>query len=207
MPTLDALVAKHADYELVLTGHSLGGALAALASLEFRSRGWNPKVATFGEPRFGNEALATYFDTAFPWNVSETSMRYRRVTHIRDPVPLLPFEGWGWSMHGGEIFISKEGLPPAVEDLERCAGDADPRCIQGTNQSSVFDAVALIRREISLGQSKGLEGWMPSIPERWRIWESLSSHLEYFGRLGICFDPQWPDYPGNEPSKGTSPEL
>lgn len=37
-------------YELVMVGHSLGGAVAALAALEFHAKGYGPIVTTFGEP-------------------------------------------------------------------------------------------------------------------------------------------------------------
>ena len=188
LPTLEDLVEYYPHHELVLTGHSLGGALAGLAALEFEGRGWRPRVTTFGEPRFANGALAEYVDEVFPWDVAEGAARYRRVTHVGDPVPLLPYEEWGWAMHGGEIFIAKEGLPPEVGDLERCAGDADQKCIHGTNKTSL--------------------GLVPRIPERWRLWELLFAHREYFWRLGLCFEPQWGGYPRPEdPSEGSSLEL
>ncbi|KAG9801131.1 extracellular lipase, partial [Aureobasidium melanogenum] len=57
LPDLEAAVAAYPNYALTLVGHSLGGAVAALAGLELDSRGWNPTVTTFGEPRLGNAAL------------------------------------------------------------------------------------------------------------------------------------------------------
>jgi predicted lipase len=51
LPDLEAAIAAYPDYTLTLVGHSLGGAVAALAGLEAESRGWNPTVTTFGEPR------------------------------------------------------------------------------------------------------------------------------------------------------------
>ena len=173
---LKDLVGYYPDHELTLIGHSLGGAVAGLAALEFQDQGWSPRVTTFGEPRFANKALAQYVDEVFPWNVSEAETRYRRVTHVDDPVPLLPYEEWGWTMHGGEIFISKPGLPPEVADLKRCVGDEDPQCIQNDSTTEWWR-------------------WRIGIPERWRVWEFLFAHREYFWKLGFCFEPQWGGYP------------
>lgn len=52
----------HPEYQLTLVGHSLGGAVAALAGLDFGGRGWKPRVVTFGEPKVGNKNLAEYFN-------------------------------------------------------------------------------------------------------------------------------------------------
>lgn len=195
LPTLEALLATHPTYNLTLTGHSLGGAVAGLAALEFEARGWSPRVATFGEPRFGNAALAHYVDGVFPWNGTEEVGRYWRVTHTGDPVPLLPFEQWGWRMHGGETFISKSGLPPDVGDLERCEGDADLACIQGQNDSSWVEGLAKMDRSL-LEQAVKSEGQLLlGVPASWKIWQLLFAHRQYFWRLGLCFDPEWRDYP------------
>ena len=186
--TIADLVKYYPDHELVLLGHSLGGAMAGLAGLEFRRRGWDPKITTFGEPRFGNAEMARHVDAVFPWNVSEAGARYRRVTHVNDPVPLLPYTEWGWRMHGGEIFIAKKDLPPEVADLQRCAGDADPRCISGSEGAVVAAAHASRGADTLHAQELKRQGLIPSIPIRWRVWEILFAHRSYFWKLGMCFD-------------------
>ncbi|KAL7266824.1 hypothetical protein RUND412_010612 [Rhizina undulata] len=100
-------------YQLTLVGHSLGGAVAALAGLEFVGRGWRPVVTTFGEPK------------------KFTPTTYRRLTHVNDPVPLLPFTKWGYSQHAGEHYIPKPDLPFSKEDVRLCEGDEDPTCAAG----------------------------------------------------------------------------
>lgn len=197
MPIVERLVVDHPRYEIALAGHSLGGAVAGLAALEMKARGWTVKVTTFGEPRMGNKEMARYMDLVFPWNVSEANITYRRVTHVHDPVPLLPFEDWGWSTHGGEIFISKSGLPPSVEDLERCESDKDERCIEGAASSTT--TIGTVENPNALQAQDGYKpsGW-PGVPASWEMWQLLFAHREYFWRLGLCFDPQWRDYPRNE---------
>ncbi|EAQ93337.1 hypothetical protein CHGG_01572 [Chaetomium globosum CBS 148.51] len=56
---------------------------------------------------------------------------YRRVTHVGDPVPLLPLTEWGYRSHAGEIYIEKSNLPPGPEDLRLCRGDNDSNCMGG----------------------------------------------------------------------------
>ncbi|EAW11140.1 lipase family protein [Aspergillus clavatus NRRL 1] len=144
---------QYQDYDLILVGHSLGGAVAALAGVEMQLRGWEPQVTTFGEPKVGNKAFARFLDRVFGLDVArqgrmldDQALKFRKVTHVNDPVPLLPLQEWGYEMHAGEIFISKVDLPPAIEDVELCQGDHDDRCIAGAEQTidAMMDKVNVI---------------------------------------------------------------
>jgi hypothetical protein len=211
MPYLESSVAGNPGYQLTLVGHSLGGAVAALGSLDFKARGWNPRITTFGEPRLGNEALMKYIDRAFASeNNSESGLMFRRVTHVDDPVPLLPLKEWGFKMHAGEIYISKTDLSPTVADLTHCIGDQDPDCIASADppicpqpeeesenwpsNSNLFNKWS----DINLGLG---------IPSRLKIWQLFFAHRDYFWRLGLCV-------PGGDPfdwyrkyPRGDSDEL
>ena len=199
VPHLEELVKLYPQYQLTLVGHSLGGAVAALASLEFHARGWKPLVTTFGEPRIGNCHLVDYLDKAFPKrNKSDKSETYRRVTHVDDPVPLLPLGEWGYRMHAGEIYISKPDLTPEAEDLRHCTGDADPTCIaagesaQNTRLNDVELKIELQNLKDWLEMSKGFL----TVPARFRIWQLFFAHRDYFWRLGLCLP-----YTGSEHSQ------
>jgi hypothetical protein len=126
-PIVSALRRKYPGCGLTLVGHSLGGAVAALAALDYAARGWNPVVTTFGEPKIGNKALAEYFDETFGRE------QYRRVTHVNDPVPLLPFESLGYRPHANEVFVRKRELPQKPGDVVWCDGPDDPRCVAGSS--------------------------------------------------------------------------
>jgi hypothetical protein len=154
-------------YRLVLVGHSLGGAVAAIAGLDLLARGYSPEVTTFGEPRAGNQAFADYLDERFNLSTSkDVESRFRRVTHISDPVPLLPMDEWGFRPHSGEIFISKASVPPALEDVRHCDGPKDKACSAGPKSSwAQFP-------------------W--GVPARLKIWQLFFSHREYFCTLGLC---------------------
>jgi hypothetical protein len=182
LPHVLAALEKHPDYLVTLVGHSLGGAVAAFAGLEFLARGLQTTVTTFGEPRIGNGAMARYLDERFGLTNNATDSNhhlYRRVTHVGDPVPLLPLDEWGYLPHGGEIFISKSGLPPSVADIKHCNGAADPTCIAEPE--------------------KGF--W--AIPARFKLWQLFFAHRDYFWRLGLCV----PNMDGWLPCDGHETDL
>ncbi|KAJ5435717.1 hypothetical protein N7445_006602 [Penicillium cf. griseofulvum] len=135
-PQLSALRNKYPHYTITLVGHSLGGAIAVLAGLEMRLEGWDVTVTTFGEPMIGNGAFAAFIDKQF--GLGAESGRFRRVTHVGDPVPMLPLAEWGYRPHAGEVFISRVKLPPRVEDVVYCLGGDDPGCIAGGGKEEVL---------------------------------------------------------------------
>jgi predicted lipase len=71
---------------LVVTGHSLGGALATHALVALTNAGIKvDQYYSFGSPRVGDPNFFLYVKSLFPgakW----------RVTHDHDPVPHLPME-------------------------------------------------------------------------------------------------------------------
>ena len=91
------------DYRVVVTGHSLGAAVAALLGLSYEEQGLDPLVVTFGQPRVGNSAFATHMD-----NVLVKTRRLMRVTHGNDPVVHIPPEAWGFRHHG--VYRSSSSL-------------------------------------------------------------------------------------------------
>lgn len=174
LPHLHRLRATHPSYTLQLVGHSLGGAVAALAALDLEARGLRVgSVTTFGEPRVGNSALADYIDAIFASDQARghdnLAGRYRRVTHIGDTVPLLPpragGDRWSYASHASEIFIGRQSLPAAREKMRVCEGRDDPACIAGE------------------GSGAGILPWLPG---------ALFAHRDYFHRLGLCV-------PGGDP--------
>lgn len=186
-PHVEKLVAEYPDYQVTLVGHSLGGAVAALAGLEFEARGWEPRVTTFGEPRIGNQALMEYIDDRFKlgMEVGDNST-YRRVTHVDDPVPLLPLKEWGYRMHAGEVYISKAELSPSVRDVHHCIGDEDAQCIAGGDLASMAREgdVEIEGPKHEVWRRGYEEKW--AIPARYRLWELFFAHRDYFWRLGLC---------------------
>ena len=198
------------EYQLNLVGHSLGGAVAALAGLELHVRGWDPVVTTFGEPRVGNRGLVEFIDERFDLNRKtateddDTKLKYRRVTHVDDPVPLLPLTEWGYAMHAGEVYISKPALSPDIKDLQLCEGDTDQHCIASQDSTTAADQpadsaeVTRTKRDLLSSVQDEVhdvvhEPW--GIPSRYKLWQLFFSHRDYFWRLGVCL-------PGGDPLGG-----
>ncbi|KAI1661321.1 alpha/beta-hydrolase [Daldinia decipiens] len=196
LPALEPLQEQHPDYPIYLVGHSLGGAVAALAALELKAvSGWdNIVVTTFGEPRVGNDGFVKYLDSVFDlggMGKQYEAQTYRRVTHVDDPVPLLPLSEWGYRSHAGELFITKSNLPPEPSDIQQCAGDEDSRCIAGSVGEplrTVGQALIKEREHDAMMRTSGL--W--DIPSRFKLWQLFFAHRDYFWRLGLCV-------PGGDP--------
>ena len=85
--------------QVFFTGHSMGGALATICSLEMDGRfpllSGNIAVYSFGSPRVGNEEFASLF--------SSSSLKSVRVAHVSDPVTHVPLELLGYRHVGHEV--------------------------------------------------------------------------------------------------------
>jgi len=82
---LQNLTAQFPHYNIVLTGHSLGGAQATLLAMDlyYNFRITDAYLITFGSPRVGNADFATAFNGAY-------AGRSWRVTNQDDIVPHVP---------------------------------------------------------------------------------------------------------------------
>ncbi|KAJ4816266.1 alpha/beta-Hydrolases superfamily protein [Rhynchospora pubera] len=106
------LLAEHPKAMFVVTGHGVGGALAALfpALLLFNEeedliKRWSA-VYTFGQPRIGDEQLQMFMQ---PY-----AKKYFRVVYSHDIMPLLPYDDGvflykhiGVCLHYNSFFIGK----------------------------------------------------------------------------------------------------
>jgi hypothetical protein len=87
---------------VVLTGHSLGGALATLAAVYLQGHGCEiHEVYTFGQPRVGDADFASAF--------AGTEIPLIRMVHDDDPVPHLPPALMGYQHCGLEKWIAPDG--------------------------------------------------------------------------------------------------
>lgn len=85
-PALNAAldIARRPGIPTFYVGHSLGGALAALAAVDGKAKGVKVEgLVTLGQPRTGT----AYYVTHFP---AEIRAKYVRYVHGNDPVPHLP---------------------------------------------------------------------------------------------------------------------
>ncbi|KAJ6459180.1 alpha/beta-hydrolase [Mycena vitilis] len=112
--------------KVVVTGHSLGAALATMTGAMIRGAvdpSVDVVVTTFGLPRGGNEAWANFLDS----NVGVTF-----VTNQHDPVPTIPPLAFGFTHSNGEVHIID-----SAQTLVSCPGHDNKNCATG---NSLFDA-------------------------------------------------------------------
>ncbi|ORX94003.1 alpha/beta-hydrolase [Basidiobolus meristosporus CBS 931.73] len=118
---VDQLPSDPEDYELVVTGHSLGGAVAVLGAMEIKNHLLNPKsprcitpptktinpanilLRTYGQPRVGNPKFAKLaYKTLSNSTIGNNMIR---VTSKNDPVPHLPPDSFGFQHSPHEVYI------------------------------------------------------------------------------------------------------
>eukprot|EP00756_Hemistasia_phaeocysticola_P057118 Hpha_TRINITY_DN33751_c0_g1::TRINITY_DN33751_c0_g1_i1::g.25157::m.25157 len=100
---LRVVIEAHPRHELVVTGHSLGGAVAILFACSVRhALGISPTVYTYGSPRVGNVT----FRERYNWMVPDTF----RIVNENDIISTLPWAVFGYYVHcGKEVAIDKKG--------------------------------------------------------------------------------------------------
>ena len=91
------LRSAYPSYAVKCTGHSLGAALALLTSFDLKANGISSIVYNFGQPRVG--------DTQFTKCVA-SRIPLERVTHLKDSVPHIPYESWGYLHEVREAYES-----------------------------------------------------------------------------------------------------
>jgi hypothetical protein len=111
------LINSHTIGSISVVGHSLGGALATIASLDLVEELElnSVKMISLGAPRVGNlDYSKLYLDS-----VSD----FFRLTHARDPIVHLPYRLMGFTHIGNEIFY-----PDNTLDYIECTEGENPRC-------------------------------------------------------------------------------
>eukprot|EP00419_Tripos_fusus_P025745 CAMPEP_0172727526 /NCGR_PEP_ID=MMETSP1074-20121228/91729_1 /TAXON_ID=2916 /ORGANISM="Ceratium fusus, Strain PA161109" /LENGTH=299 /DNA_ID=CAMNT_0013554685 /DNA_START=33 /DNA_END=932 /DNA_ORIENTATION=+ len=107
--------------KLMITGHSLGAAMATHCAIDLHARGLSaPVVYTLGQPRIGNDAFANYYD--------RLKFDHWRVTHHRDPIPHLPWRGLGGYKHVLREVYYDSGSASATARLCDDGFAEDPEC-------------------------------------------------------------------------------
>lgn len=122
-----ALSREYPDYNMVVTGHSLGGAIAPILANELLLLGRKRKTTliSFGSPKIGNRLFAQWIDKA--WNTQYhydnlhavlDRSSYLRVSHKGDLVPLLPMRQLGYDHCGIDFYFSTSKIPMKQEHIQ-----------------------------------------------------------------------------------------
>ena len=146
---------------VIVTGHSLGAALANLAAVDLQNHFQNSNAAslrarldtvvTYGCPRTGDAAWAEHFNRTIlgagergvrsgvgsgAASAPLAAVRYAyRHTHYRDPIPHLPWPSAGFHHVPREVFLREAKWKPDTADAALvCDGSGeDPACSNSLN--------------------------------------------------------------------------
>lgn len=117
---IELLLAKYRGSSIYVTGHSLGGSLAAIAALDIKHTYDAPmKVYTYGQPRVGNSYYAKYFSTQIPDSY--------RVIHNADIVPHLPPIEFDFKHSDNQIWYAEN-----MQTFKECSAE-DRACADSVN--------------------------------------------------------------------------
>lgn len=109
---VSSLMSQHPTARVLVTGHSLGAALATLCAVDFVRNvpGIKDKIDlyNFGCPRIGTPEWADYVRDILPGS------NHFRVTHANDLVPHTPPQSIGFTHEGTEVWYKKD---VTVDDL------------------------------------------------------------------------------------------
>ncbi|KAJ7240164.1 alpha/beta-hydrolase [Mycena haematopus] len=141
LSAVKAQVKRFPSYSVVVTGHSLGGALAALGGVSVKIA--LPKVAlklyTFGQPRTGDAKWAAFAESTIG------AGNIFRGVHTYDGVPTIIPRFLGYEHHSTEYWQFEDpGLFTSdPTTVQQCSGEEDPSCSDsipstGINAAHIF---------------------------------------------------------------------
>ncbi|KAG9304562.1 hypothetical protein G9A89_020126 [Geosiphon pyriformis] len=106
------MVKHNIIYEVIYTGHALGGVMAIFAALAFHSKFPNvmTNVVTFGSLRPGNQIFADHVSTTFP--------KLYRVVNFNDWSPHMPPVDESFRHPSTEYWISRIGDCNCTDELD-----------------------------------------------------------------------------------------
>jgi len=158
---LSATIKQFPDYELWVTGHSLGGSMASLCAAAVVKMGLisadKVKLMTFGQPRTGDLNFAIGHDAILKYNY--------RVVHAHDLVPHIPPKtpnNWfdGSYHHRFEIFYNNKMTLGST--FVTCNRADDDTCSNAQTDISIDDHLHYFNTDVS---GYGRSGCQTPIPK------------------------------------------
>ncbi|KAJ7727598.1 alpha/beta-hydrolase [Mycena metata] len=141
LTTVKAQLAEFPTYAVVVTGHSLGGALAALGASALKTAfpTASLKLYTFGQPRTGDANFVAFVESTIGVE------NIFRAVHTFDGVPTILPRALGYEHHSTEYWQFKDPdlFTSAASTVTQCVGEEDPSCSDsipstGINLAHVF---------------------------------------------------------------------
>ncbi|KID98546.1 Triacylglycerol lipase, partial [Metarhizium majus ARSEF 297] len=120
---------RHPGHRVVVTGHSLGGAVASIAAGYLRKGGVHVDAYTYGSPRIGDPAFVSFIS-------SQKNGVTTRVTNGRDPVTVVPGVGFGYAHTTPEYWFPSRVEEP--KNVKICEGVQNFSCSGQFNVSLLY---------------------------------------------------------------------
>jgi len=131
------LKTTYPDFQVVVTGHSLGAALATLVSIDLINSNISPvRMFNYGSPRVGDTNFANYAGAVIKDR--------NRITHHKDMVPHCPMHE-RFTHHSGEWYEPSDDVV-----LSACVDNEDPNCSYQWHVTSISDHLYYLG--LSMGQ-------------------------------------------------------
>ncbi|KAF8401176.1 hypothetical protein HHK36_014480 [Tetracentron sinense] len=177
---LKSLLDEHKNAKFVVTGHSLGGALAILfptvlllhEEKEMMQRLMG--VYTFGQPRVGNRQLGRFMEA----HVNHPVPKYFRVVYCNDLVPRLPYDDrtflykhFGLCLYYNSCYIEQVSIHAFCVHVARKSYDSTEKVEEEPNRNyfgilylipEYLNAAWELVRSLTMGYTHGpeyKEGW------------------------------------------------
>lgn len=171
---------QHPDFRIVVTGHSLGGAVATIAAGELRAASFPADLVTYGSPRVGNEQYVKF--------ITDQPGKEYRITHDDDIVPRVPPALLGYRHTSPEYWLNganETTTDYGVEDIKVCTGTFSLGCNSGTLDVG-FESHGYYLQEMS-----GCEGAVPA--EVSRVFEANGGHMLETAAMFAKLDVEYVD--------------
>ncbi|KAI0071575.1 alpha/beta-hydrolase [Panus rudis PR-1116 ss-1] len=148
LSTVQSALASTKYNRVLVTGHSLGAAVATLDAHMLKMNLPSTveiNAVLFGLPRVGNEAFASMTDASFP--------TFSRITNQDDPVPIVPPRFLGYQHPSGEIHITSVDKDSGKATLVACSGQENENCAEGNSalDGSIANHLGPYFNDISFG--------------------------------------------------------
>jgi len=142
--TINSVLKLQKEYgykNIIITGHSLGAAIAQLISMELFAIDIKTYIYNFGQPRIGNDKYAEFINKNMKW--------LYRFTHNKDMVPHIPPRSIGYLHSCKEMFEDESG------NLNECTICEDPKCADKyrLSQTNTADHSYYLRHFLDCGNS------------------------------------------------------
>ncbi|KAK9288907.1 hypothetical protein L1049_017376 [Liquidambar formosana] len=163
----------YGDIKIMLTGHSMGGAMASLCALDLKvnHEAQDVQVLTFGQPRIGNAVFASYYSQLVP-NTIRVVNEHDIVAHLPPYYPRFPQKTYHHFPR--EVWLYNVELGSLVYVVEKVCDSSgeDPDCSRSVTGNSISDHLVYFGIEL--------------MGETWRSCRIvMNPNIEKYGRTDL----------------------